>query len=128
MGRKARGDAFPERLVKLGLLSLTVAARMVHRRAYPQQYTIVEPFLGPEQLDALAHTIASLVPIYTVNYRSAGQRPLSAEELAGGVFRNGARELCYTDGRPSIHYLAARVVSTSLVARRLREVTGEAVA
>jgi hypothetical protein len=128
MARKARGDAFPERLVKLGLLSLTIAARMVHRRAYPQQYTIVEPFLSAEQLNALAHTIASLVPIYTVNYRSAGHRPLTAEELAGGVFCNGARELCFTDGRPSIHYLAARVESASLVARRLRDLTGEAVA
>src|SRR3712207_455494 len=71
MPKSDRNGHFPERLVKQGLVSLAVAARMVHRRAYPQQYSIAEPALSEAQLDALAHVIASLAPIYTVNYRSA---------------------------------------------------------
>jgi hypothetical protein len=129
--RRHRGDAFPERLVKQGLLSLAVAARMVHRRAYPQQYAIVEPVLSERQLDALGALIASLAPVYTANYRSARYRQLSPEELCGGIFSSGARQLTFPDGRAAIDYLAARVDSASLVAKKLREVkleTGDAAA
>jgi hypothetical protein len=125
MPRSDRSGHFPERLVKQGLVSLVVAARMVHRRAYPQQYAIAEPSLSERQLDALAHVIATLAPIYTVNYRSARFRQLQQEELAGGAFRGGAREVGFGDGRPSIVYLAARVDSASVVARKLREITLE---
>lgn len=123
MGRKARGECFPERLVRQGLISLTVAARMVHRRAYPQQYAIAEPPLSERQLESLAHVIASLAPIYTVCYRSARYRQLADADLAGAVFREGARELGFQDGREPIRYLAARVESTSHVARSLRGIT-----
>jgi hypothetical protein len=126
MPRSDRSGHFPERLVKQGLVSLAVAARMVHRRAYPQQYAIVEPALSGQQLDALAHVIASLAPIYTVNYRSAQFRELPQDELAGAVFRDGAQELAYGDGRAPLRYLAARVEATSLVARKLREITTDA--
>ena len=125
MPRSDRSGHFPERLVKQGLVSLVVAARMVHRRAYPQQYAIAEPSLSKRQLDALAHVIATLAPIYTVNYRSARFRQLGHEELAGGAFRGGAREVGFGDRRPSIVYLAARVDSASVVARKLREITLE---
>ncbi|HEX6295608.1 MAG TPA: hypothetical protein VFZ74_03455, partial [Burkholderiales bacterium] len=81
MPRSDRSGHFPERLVKQGLVSLAVAARMVHRRAYPQQYAIVEPGLSEQQLDALAHVIATLAPIYTVNYRSAQFRELPQGDL-----------------------------------------------
>jgi hypothetical protein len=125
MPRSDRSGHFPERLVKQGLVSLVVAARMVHRRAYPQQYAIAEPSLSERQLDALAHVIATLAPIYTVNYRSARFRQLGPEELAGGAFRGGAREIAFGDDRTSVAYLAARVDSASLVARKLREITRE---
>jgi hypothetical protein len=116
MPRRDRSGHFPERLVKQGLVSLVVAARMVHRRAYPQQYAIAEPSLSERQLDALAHVISSLSAIFTVNYRSARFRQLGQEELAGAVF---------PDGRSSIAYLAARVDSATVVARKLREITVE---
>ena len=125
MPRRDRSGHFPERLVKQGLVSLVVAARMVHRRAYPQQYAIAEPSLSERQLDALAHVISSLSAIFTVNYRSARFRQLGQEELAGAVFRGGARELAFPDGRASIAYLAARVDSATVVARKLREITVE---
>jgi hypothetical protein len=125
MPRSDRSGHFPERLVKQGLVSLAVAARMVHRRAYPQQYAIAEPTLSEHQLDALAHVIASLAPIYTVNYRSAQFRELAQEELAGAAFRDGAQEIGFSDGRAPIRYLAARVEATSSVARKLREITNE---
>jgi hypothetical protein len=125
MPKSDRNGHFPERLVKQGLVSLAVAARMVHRRAYPQQYTIAEPALSEAQLDALAHVIASLAPIYTVNYRSAQFRELPPDHLAGAAFRNGAEELVPGDAREPIRYLAARVESTSVVARKLREITSE---
>ena len=125
MPRRDRSGHFPERLVKQGLVSLVVAARMVHRRAYPQQYAIAEPSLSERQLDALAHVIAPLAAIYTVHYRSARFRQLSQEELAGAVFRGGAREIGFPDGRSSIAYLAARVDSATVVARKLREITVE---
>jgi hypothetical protein len=123
MGRKARGECFPERLVRQGLISLTVAARMVHRRAYPQQYAIAEPPLSERQLESLAHVIASLAPIYTVCYRSARYRQIEETELRAAVFRDGAREISFADGRPPIGFLAARVESTSHVARKLRGIT-----
>jgi hypothetical protein len=124
MGRD-RSNGFPERLVKKGLLSLVVAARMVHRRAYPQQYAIVEPVLSEQQLDALANVIASLAPVYTANYRSARYRQLTVDELSGGMFSGGAQRLVFCDGRSPIVYLAARIESASLVAKRLREITSQ---
>jgi hypothetical protein len=123
MPKRDRSGHFPERLVRQGLVALPVAARMVHRRAYPQQYAIVEPQLSARQLDALAHVICSLVAIYTVNYRSAQYRELAAAEIAGGRFAAGAAELAFGDGREPIRYLAARVDSATLVARKLREIT-----
>lgn len=111
--------------MKQGLVSLAVAARMVHRRAYPQQYTIAEPALSGQQLDALAHVIASLAAIYTVNYRSAQYRELPQAELDGALFREGAQELAFADGREPVRYLAARVEAATLVARKLREITTE---
>jgi hypothetical protein len=125
MPRSDRSGHFPERLVKQGLVSLAIAARMVHRRAYPQQYSIAEPALSERQLDALAHVISSLGAIYTVDYRSARYRELAQGDLAGAVFRDGARELAFGDGREPIRYLAARVETTSMVARKLREITTE---
>jgi hypothetical protein len=125
MPRSDRSGHFPERLVRQGLVSLAVAARMVHRRAYPQQYAIAEPALSERQLDALAHVISTLAAIYTVNYRSARYRQLAEADLAGAVFREGARELAFGDGRDPIRYLAARVEATNLVARKLREITRE---
>lgn len=112
--------------MKQGLVSLAIAARMVHRRAYPQQYAIAEPALSEPQLDALAHVIASLAAVYTVNYRSARYRQLGEAELAGALFRDGAREIAFGDGRAPIRCLAARVETTSAVARKLREITLEA--
>jgi hypothetical protein len=60
---------------------------MVHRRAYPQQYSIAEPALSERQLDALAHVISTLAPIYTVNYRSARFHQLDEASFEGGMFR-----------------------------------------
>jgi hypothetical protein len=125
MPRRDRSGHFPERLVKQGLVSLAVAARMVHRRAYPQQYAIAEPALSERQLDALAHVISSVGAVYTVNYRTAQYRELGEADLAGAVFRAGARELAFPDGREPIRYLAARVETASLVARKLRDITSE---
>ena len=125
MGRRERGDCFPERLVRQGLVSLAVAARMVHRRAYPQQYSIAEPMLSERQLEALAQVITSLAPVFAVNYRSARFRQLTPAELSGAIFRDGAKEIAFPDGRAPLRYLAARVESTSLVARRLRELGAE---
>jgi hypothetical protein len=124
MPKSDRSGHFPERLVKQGLVSLAVAARMVHRRAYPQQYTIAEPALSEQQLDALAHVIATLAQIYTVNYRSAQFRELPQAELEGAVFREGAQELAFADGR-AVRYLAARVEAATVIARKLREITTE---
>ncbi|MFL6563813.1 MAG: hypothetical protein ACJ8G5_02690 [Burkholderiales bacterium] len=98
---------------------------MVHRRAYPQQYSIAEAALSERQLDALAHVISTLAPIYTVNFRSARFRQLDPTAMEGGMFRGGARELAFGDERTSIGYLAARVESVLVVARKLREITPE---
>lgn len=125
MPRVDRSGHFPERLVRQGLVSLAVAARMVHRRAYPQQYSIAEPALSERQLDALAHVISTLAPVYTVNYRSARFRQITEAELDGAKIRGGASEIVFGDGRSSIAYLAARVESVLLVARKLREITVE---
>jgi hypothetical protein len=124
--RGETNEGFPARLTKQGLLQLAVAARLVHRRSYPEQYAIASAVLGKQQLDGLACLLSATAAIYTVNHRSARYRELTAEELASGVFRDGAHELVFLDGRPAIQYLAATSEGTRAAARRLRELTNEA--
>jgi hypothetical protein len=128
MGRKQKSGGFPERLVKRGLLSLAMAARMVHRRAYPQQYAIVERMLTELQLDALANVIASFAPVFTTNYRSAQFREITAKDRAGGTFHGGAREITFSDGRAPLQRLAVRVECIPMVAARLREMSARSAA
>ena len=53
-------EGFPARLVKQGLLQLGPAARMAHRRAYPEQYAIGQPVLGKRQLDRIGDLISQV--------------------------------------------------------------------
>ena len=68
---------------------------------------------------------ATLASIYTVNYRSARFRQLGQEELAGGAVPRRCTRDRVPDGRNPIAYLAARVDSATVVARKLREITLE---
>src|ERR1044072_4489253 len=108
MPRLDRSGHFPERLVRQGLVSLAVAARMVHRRAHPQPYSTAAPALSERELDALAHVISTLAPIYTVNYRSARFHQLDEASFEGGMFRGGARGIAFSDSRAPIRHLAGR--------------------
>jgi len=60
-------------------------------------------------------------------YRESASRfhQLDEASFEGGMFRGGAREIAFSDSRAPIGYLAARVESVLVVARKLREITPE---
>jgi hypothetical protein len=59
-----------------------------------------------ERLNAVAYSLAGIGAIYAIDgpYRLA--RPLSREELAAAVFRQGATEMHFLDDRPMLKRIA----------------------
>jgi hypothetical protein len=78
------------------LLPLRLAAELIFSKVYEGRVVTSRE----EALDSIASTIAVLVPIY--EYSADSQQParrLSRVELEGGMFKGGARELRFIDGR-----------------------------
>ena len=85
------------------LLPLRLAAELIFSKVYEGRVVTSRE----EALDSIASTIAVLAPIY--EYSTDSQQParrLSRIELEGGMFKGGARELRFIDGRPPRHSLA----------------------
>jgi hypothetical protein len=81
------------------LLPLRLAAEVIFSKVYAGGAAMVAN--RDQMLDSIASTIAALAPIY--QYSSDSQQParrLSRLEIEGGMFKGGARELHFIDGRP----------------------------
>jgi hypothetical protein len=101
------------------LLPLNVAARRVFQQVYlPFHHPQAGP--GPDQLNGVASALCGLAQVYALDERGAARR-LSAADLSGGLFRGGARELLFLDGRESIRNLAVSRLEVERAARALHE-------
>ena len=67
-------------------------------------------------LDALAGFSAAMVPLYEYDPNpSKPPRRLARQEVEGGLFRDGARELRFLDGRPAKRHLAVHALDLECV-------------
>jgi hypothetical protein len=89
------------------LVPLDLATASIFRRVYEERMQVGVPGRPGAHLDGLAYTVAEITRIYVYGGDGAA-RPLSAPELAGGLFQDGARTLAFIDGRPPISNLAVR--------------------
>ena len=105
------------------LVPLNVAARRIFQQVYlPLHHPQSGP--GPDQLNGLANMICGLTPVYVLDEERRRVRRLSADDLSGGLFRGGARELLFLDGRESIRNLAVSGAEVERAARVLHEAIG----
>jgi hypothetical protein len=104
------------------LVPLNVAARRIFQRVYlPFHHPQASP--GPDQLNGVASALCRLAPVYALDGRGIA-RLLTAQDLSGGLFRGGARELLFLDGRDSIRNLAVSGAEVERAARALQEAMG----
>jgi hypothetical protein len=104
------------------LVPLNVAARRVFQQVYlPFHHPQAGP--GPDQLNGVASALCGLAPVFALNPQGAPRR-LSAADLSGGLFRGGARELLFLDGRESIRNLAISNLEIERAARTLQDAIG----
>lgn len=102
------------------LVPLNVAARRVFQKVYlPLHHPQAGPI--PDQLNGVASALCSLAPVYVLGERGGAARKLSAEDLSGGLFGGGARELVFLDGRESIRNLAISGAEIERAARALQD-------
>jgi hypothetical protein len=97
------------------LLPLRLAAEVIFSKVYAGGAAMVAD--RDQQLDSIASTLAVLAAIY--EYTTDSHHParrLSRFETEGGMFRGGARELHFIDGRrPRISLaVAANDVTTTI--------------
>jgi hypothetical protein len=73
-------------------------------------------------LDALAGFSAAMVPLYEYDPNpSKPPRRLARQEVEGGLFRDGARELRFLDGRPAKRHLAVNALDLECVSSVLAD-------
>ena len=64
--------------------------------------------VGPALANTYAALLSRLTAVYAVSEDRNEIRALAGADLRGGEFRNGGRELAFTDGRAPIAGLAVR--------------------
>ncbi len=104
------------------LVPLNVAARRIFQRVY-LQFHHPQSTPGPDQLNGVASALCGLAPVYALDAGGAARR-LSAEDLSGGLFRGGARELLFLDDREPIRNLAVSSAEVERAARLLQDAMG----
>jgi hypothetical protein len=99
-------------------MPLNLAVSLIFRRVYEERLHVGVPGRSTVHLDGLAYVVAEYTQIYTYAQNGNSARALTKEELAGGLFQNGAKTLNYVDGRATINELAvsAKVVEPIVVA------------
>ena len=105
------------------LVPLDTAATVIFRRVYLEQTPLGTLGRLPAHLDGLAYTIAELVPIYVFEPSGGVVRELAREEIAGGLFQGGAKEISFIDGRERIGNLALNAKDIDAVIQTLVEST-----
>ena len=98
------------------LVSVELAARMLYQRVHG----VLPPELHlAERLNGLAYRLARLGGVYAVDGKRSAPRRLSREEVAGGYFRHGARELHFLDGRAPLAAIGVTQECIEAAARAL---------
>jgi hypothetical protein len=90
------------------LIPLELAAAYIFRRTYEERVQISIPGRPAAHLDGLAYLLSTMVTLYSYPANGQGIRELGKEDLAGGLFRDGAKCLYFLDGRKEITPLAMR--------------------
>ena len=85
---------------RIDLVPLPFAARMVYLLAYGVQ--LPAEHLS-DRLNAMAYSLSRMATLYSLEGPST--RALSAQELAAGLFRNGAEEFHFIDSRPPVRQI-----------------------
>jgi hypothetical protein len=85
------------KLSRTDLVPLPFAARMVYLLAYGVQ--LPAEHLS-DRLNAMAYSLSRMATLYSLEGPS--MRALSSDELASGLFRNGAEEFHFIDSRPPV--------------------------
>lgn len=75
-----------------------------------------------------AELLSQLVCVYTLSADRQHVRALSQSDRHGGAFRDGGREIAFTDGRAPIHDLAVTRTSLKAAIGALKEARGKAAA
>jgi hypothetical protein len=101
------------------LVPLKLAAQLVWAKVYESRNLGLEK---TDLLNSIASTLAVLGTIY--EYRTDPQvpaRPLSRSEIEGGMFRGGAEELHFIDGRAPRRFLAVVTADVAITIEALKD-------
>jgi hypothetical protein len=102
------------------LLPLTLAVGLVRNRIYDDRPLTDQGREG--DFNMLANVIAEAIPIYEYSVdASRPPRPIQRHQLVGGMFREGAQELHFIDGRPPLRHMAVNAIDLECVLALLRE-------
>ena len=105
-------DDVPHTLIPLPLAVGLIRAKVYGERAGLQH----------GQLDALAAFVAGTVLLYEFAADpSRPPHPLTSDEIEGGLFREGGRELRYLDGRAARRNLAVNAIDVECVMALLKD-------
>jgi hypothetical protein len=83
-------------------IPLARAAALVHEKLFPE-----EKLKETKTLDLLALALSTVTPLYQRDDSTGEIRPLTAEEIAEGIFTRGATRIEYPD-RPTLRFLVVR--------------------
>jgi hypothetical protein len=107
----------PHTLIPLGL-----AVGLIRSKVYAEGKSTDRDTGHTVDLNALASFVAATVPVYEYESNpSKAPRALGKAELEGGMFRDGAKELRFIDGRATKRYLALNALDVECVTSLLRE-------
>ena len=102
------------------LIPLDLAVRVIFRTVYEEQVGQFFSSRDGAHLDGLGYAVASLRTIYTYQIDGKGLRPLAKEEISTGLFRGGAKEMYFVDGRPPLVRLALAASEVHAIAKALK--------
>jgi hypothetical protein len=101
------------------LLPLVLAVGLVRHKVYDDQPLTDQGREG--DFSMLANFMAEIIPIYEYSLdASRSPRVLGKHELGGGMFRDGAKELRFIDGRPPLLHMAVNATDVECVLSLLR--------
>jgi hypothetical protein len=104
------------------LMPLDLAAEVIRQKVYPQ--AVVRSLTREQLLDSIAATISVVARIYEYDPKGAtAPRPLSRVELDGGMFKGGAKDLRFIDGRATRSTLAVTAQDIAQTIEALRGAT-----
>ena len=104
------------------LMPLDLAAEVIRQKVYADRV----PGLGREPLlDSIAVTISVVATVYEYDpHEASPPRALSRLELNRGIFKGGAKELRFIDGRPAVRCLAVTSADIAQTIEALKGVNG----